>query len=340
VSFAESRLSDVNLRNADLRGADFQETELSGVDFSGANLQQARFTNIDFESPLSFRGIDARGARFMLADLSEADFSGADLSWTIFRNARLCGADFCGANLSVADLRSTDLAGANFAKAIFSWTVLGDVDLSQCGNLDRVEHQRPSTIGLDVIYRSQGRISETFLRGAGAPDSLITFMTSLAGRAIEFYSCFISYSSKDQEFAGRLHDDLQKNGVRCWFAPHDVQAGRKLHEQIDEAIRLYDRLLLILSEHSMSSEWVKSEIANARQKELRQKRRVLFPIRLAPFELLRGWTCFDTDTGKDSAREVREYFIPDFSTWKDAGSYQKALQRLLKDLKADARRQS
>jgi hypothetical protein len=30
-------------------------------------------------------------------------------------------------------------------------------------------------------------------------------------------------------------------------------------KQIDEALRLYDRLLLILSEHGMNSEWMKTE---------------------------------------------------------------------------------
>jgi len=85
------------------------------------------------------------------------------------------------------------------------------------------------------------------------------------GRPIEFNSCFISYSTHDQEFAERLHADLQAKGVRCWFAPHDMKSGEKIHEQIDEAIRLHDRLLLILSEHSMSSEGVKSELAKARQ---------------------------------------------------------------------------
>jgi hypothetical protein len=128
--------------------------------------------------------------------------------------------------------------------------------------------------------------------------------------------------------------DLQNKGVRCWFAPHDVQGGRKLHEQIDEAIRLHDKLLLILSPHSMESEWVKTEIAKARKREVRDQRRVLFPIRLAPFETLRDWECFDADTGKDSAREIREYFIPDFSNWKNHDSYQEAFQRLIGDLKA------
>lgn len=63
---------------------------------------------------------------------------------------------------------------------------------------------------------------------------------------------------------------------------------------------------------------------------------MLFPISLVPFSSIRDWKCFDADTGKDTAREVREYFIPDFSHWKDHGSYQKAFTRLLRDLKAEA----
>ena len=60
-------------------------------------------------------------------------------------------------------------------------------------------------------------------------------------------------------FADHLYADLQARGVRCWFAPHDIQGGRKIHEQIDEAIRVYDKLLLILSDASMNSSWVKTE---------------------------------------------------------------------------------
>lgn len=121
--------------------------------------------------------------------------------------------------------------------------------------------------------------------------------------------------------------------MRCWFAPHDIAGGRKIHEQIDQAIRVYERLLLILSDASMQSNWVKTEIANARAREEREGRQMLFPVTLSPFEQVRGWQCFDADTGIDSAREVREYFIPDFSRWKDHDDYQKAFDRLLRDLK-------
>ena len=105
-----------------------------------------------------------------------------------------------------------------------------------------------------------------------------------------------------------------------------------MHEQIDEAIRLYDKLLLILSDCSMNSNWVKTEIANARTKEQQQNRQMLFPITLVPYERVRGWKCFDADIGIDSAREIREYFVPDFANWKDPDAYRTAFERLLRDL--------
>ncbi len=233
----------------------------------------------------------------------------------------------------------------------------GDVDLSAAKGLDTVQHEGPSKIGIDTLYKSKGKIPEVFLRGCGVPDEFIAYIGSMVGRPIEFYSCFISYSTLDQEFAERLHADLQAKGVRCWFAPHDIRGGRKIHEQIDEAIRLHDKLLLILSEHSMASDWVQTEIAKARKREAQEKRQMLFPVALVPYDLspdeaqrlrsvgtpgkavtIKEWECFDADRGKDSAREIREYFIPDFSNWKDHDSYQQAFQRLVSDLKAGSRR--
>ncbi len=157
--------------------------------------------------------------------------------------------------------------------------------------------------------------------------------------AAQFYSCFISYAGKDQDFAERLYADLRVQGVNCWFAPHDLQGGKKLYEQIRKAIQAYDRLLLILSEHSMHSEWVKTEIANARHREFKEKRQILFPIGLVPFSRIKAWTCFDGDMGRDVARDIREYFIPDFSNWRNDRSYRTAFERLLRDLKAESKPQ-
>jgi hypothetical protein len=68
--------------------------------------------------------------------------------------------------------------------------------------------------------------------------------------------------------------------MRVWFAPEDLKGGRKLHEQLFEAIQIHDRLLIVLSEHSIQSEWVMTEICKARETEKKEKRRKLFPIRL------------------------------------------------------------
>jgi TIR domain/Pentapeptide repeats (8 copies) len=302
-------------------------------DLRGANLGSAQLRTANL------RAADLNGANLLLADLSGADLTRAQMREAVLlkanlRMAILTAAQLRGSHLTGANLTDADLGGANLDGAGIGDTTFVKNDLSGVNGLDTVIHYGPSTIDIATVYRSQGNIPLVFLRGAGVPEDFVVYMKSLATSPIQFYSCFISYSTKDQDFADRLYADLQNKGVRCWFAPHDIQSGKKIHEQIDEAIRLHDKLLLILSPHSMQSEWVKTEIAKARKRELRDQRRVLFPVRLAPFETLRDWECFDADTGKDSAREIREYFIPDFSHWKNHDSYQEAFQSLIRDLKA------
>lgn len=254
------------------------------------------------------------------------------------QRAHLCGAFLSGANLLRAYLLSTNLTstkieGANFTDSRMAGTVFADVDLSQAKGLETVKHTGPSTIGFNTVERSRGKIPDAFLRGAGVSDEFIALIRAMGG-AIQFYSCFISYSSKDQLFAERLYADLQARGVRCWFAPHDVQGGKKLHEQIDNAIQMHERLLLILSPDSINSEWVKTEIAKARKREALEKRRMLFPVALKiSYKELQDWKCFDADTGKDSAREIREYYIPDFRQWESPNRFKEEFEKLVRDLK-------
>jgi len=63
----------------------------------------------------------------------------------------------------------------------------------------------------------------------------------------------------------------------------------------------------------------------------------LFPVRLVDFAMLRDGECFDADSGKDLAVELREYFIPDFSHWKEHDPFEAAFGRLVKDLRAEGR---
>jgi hypothetical protein len=331
---SEACLFRMDFREADLSGArlfraDFREADLSGAYLRRANLRQASL------SRASLGQADLREADLRRANLSRADLRGADLIEARLRAAKLVEADLREADLRAADLIWADIRRADLSGAKVGYTIFANLDLSVAKGLDKVEHDGPSTIGMDTIYRSRGEIPEKFLQGCGVLNTFIAYMGSLVGKAFEYYSCFISYSSKDEVFAQRLHADLQQQGVRCWFAPEDVAGGKKLYEQIDQAIRAHDKLLLVLSEHSIGSQWVMTEIRRTRKAELRDKRQKLFPIRLVDMAKLKEWECFDADAGKDLAVEVREYFVPDFSTWKDHDAYQRAFDHLLRDLKAE-----
>ncbi len=362
LKFANLRdaiLNGSNIAMADLRAADLRLADLRRAILAGSNLGEANLSSANLNSA-NLRGTSLRGANLSEANirgayLNEANLCGADLNRANLRASYLWGANLSGADLTVANLREAVLTGADLSDALTWRTQFDDLDLSVAQGLETVKHQGPSTIGIDTMYKSRGKIPEVFLRGCGLQDweielvklyqadlgtseltTILYRVSELRSRKpIRYSSCFISYSTKDQEFADRLYADLQNKGVRCWFAPHDMHGGRKLHEQIDDAIRLHDKLLLILSEHSMNSDWVGTEIANAREREVREKKQMLFPIALAPFDDVKKWKLFDADRGKDSAREIREYFIPDFSNWKDHDSYQKAFQRLVNDLKAE-----
>jgi len=115
--------------------------------------------------------------------------------------------------------------------------------------------------------------------------------------------------------------------VRCWFAPEDLKIGDKFRARIDEAIRYHDKLLLVLSEHSVNSKWVEKEVETAFDKET-PDHTVLFPIRLdeAVMKTDRAWAA--------DIRRTRH--IGDFCHWKDLDAYQKAFDRLLQDLKAES----
>jgi hypothetical protein len=155
-------------------------------------------------------------------------------------------------------------------------------------------------------------------------------MRSLTVQPIQFYKSFISYSSKDQKFADRLYTDLQNKGVRCWLASEDLKIGAKIRTGIDEAIRLHDKLLLVLSKYSVASDWVEQEVETALDRERNEKRTVLFPIRLddTVMKIDTGWPALIKNTRN----------IGDFRKWKIHDSYQKAFDRLLRDLKAEEKK--
>ncbi len=324
ADLCDARLYDANLSGARLGGAILKGAYLIGANLIGASLVDAKLWGaLLYGANLS--GARLGGAHLTFAHLKDANLSGADLTSADLRMTHLSGADLTSADLRMTLLSGANLSGANLSEAHLDGTVFANVDLTSVIGLETCTHHGPSSIDPQTLQKS-GSLPLSFLRGVGLPESLIEYLPSLFNQAIRHYSCFISYSTKDQEFAKRLHADLQDKGVRCWFAPHDLPIGVKTWDAIDEAIRLRDKLLLILSKNSIGSDWVEDEVnkAFAEERDRKSKQLVLFPVRIddAVMETPEPW-----------ARKLRDQRnIGDFRRWKDHDAYKESFERVVRNL--------
>jgi TIR domain/Pentapeptide repeats (8 copies) len=334
-------LSEADLSGADLRRALLGDGVLKNIDLSGANLGGAYLPGANLmDAHLGSAELDEAILGFAI--LRGADLSGANLTLANLTGAYLSGANLSRADLSHSNLSDAELPGGSLTDATCLGTIFANVNLSEVKGLESIKHAGPSTIGIDTILRSKGKIPEVFLRGCGMPDALIKYIPSLIGsmEPIQFYSCFISYSTADEEFASRLHNDFQAAGIRCWKWDHDARTGRSLWGEIDQAIRVYDKLVLIASKSSLKSPAVNREIERAIvQEDERLKPRekgkkkidadVLFPVTLDAY-IFTKWK-------HERKVDVTKKVIADAKGWDaDAGIYAKVRDKLIRDLKAEA----
>lgn len=305
--------------------------ELSGATLTGRNLSAVnfRFARLDHAD---LRDAELSDADLTLADLSHADLKGANLAGAKLFYAIAYDADLSNAQLVGTDFRFAELLRVKMNNASMGWTIFGENDLGTVEGLDSVTHSGPTDVGMSTIYRSSGRVPEAFLRRAGIAENLVEHISLLTKQAIEFYKCFISFTEADDGFAEKLYNDLQTAGVRCWRWKEDAKWGQALMHSVDEAISLYDKLIVICSEASLRSPPVIREIERALQKEDGLGRQstnseVLFPVRLDDF-LFDGWN-------HHRKADVIAKTVGDFRRWSDSESYQKAFARLIRDLRAE-----
>lgn len=344
-------LSGTDLREAIIRSADLREAQLIGANLSRMNLSNMRFSDANLKSA-NLDGADLNYAKLQHANLDGATLNDSNLEHASLFRANFLGAKLRNANLAEAELRATDLtaadltesdlrksefigttfhstnlAGANFAEAKLNSAVFANVDLSQAIGLEKVIHEGPSTLGIDTIFRSSGNIPDVFLRGCGVPDIFIEYAHSLVGKPIQFYSCFISHSSKDKRFCERLYADLQAKSVRTWYFPEDAKWGESVWGEIDRSIKIYDKLVVVCSKNSLTSGPVLREIERALNREDREGKNILFPITIDDY-IFKEWE-------HPRKADVLAKVVGDFRGWnRSVTKYDAAFKKLLKALQA------
>lgn len=333
-------LATANLKDANLEGTNLSKTNLIGCNFQGANLKGVNL------SPSSMVEADLYQANLQEANLSGVQLRDSFLVMANFTRATFSGVGLKGANIGATNFTDTMLSLIDFSGAIypsqppFEKGLPNIVDLNTLQKTARAYALRTEMkkahpeINFDEAMGPQGPLMD-FLARCGLEQSVLSSFEDWSTESGSYSSVFISYSSKDEEFAKQLYERLVQSGVSAWFAPKDIRGGRKIYDQISQALDSTDKMLLVLSGNSMKSNWVNTELLKIRDRELQMGRQLLFPIRLTDFETVTKWSAFDPDTGHDLAREVRSYHIPDFSNWSNSDSFHDAVTSLLQDLQKE-----
>lgn len=253
------------------------------------------------------------------------------------QRANLAKRDLSAADLSGANLIRANLSGASLSEATFRSTVFANLDLREVVGLDEARHGGPSTVGVDTLYLSEGRIPEVFLRGCGLPDYFVGMVPGLTVTApIQHFSAFISYSHVDNTIARELYDHLfHRQKVPIWLDEHEIEAGDLIMKSVDRAIRRMDKVVLLCSEASLNSWWVREEIERwtNRERELSRKEgqaaSMVIPVDLDGYL----WEC-----DHEYALTITKAKVVDAKGWEDDTELQASVSsQLHRALKLDRR---
>lgn len=92
---------------------------------------------------------------------------------------------------------------------------------------------------------------------------------------------FLSHSSKDKKFIRRLAADLESHGIGVWLDEQQIHVGDSINDKISQGLADSDYLLIVLSEDSVNSEWVKKELNSMMMQEIQAKKVKVLPIKLS-----------------------------------------------------------
>lgn len=151
-------------------------------------------------------------------------------------------------------------------------------------------------------------------------------------------SVFISHSSKDAEFARKLAAGLKNAGIETWLDDYELHIAEDIYEYIGNAILKASHFAIVLSQNSLSSDWVKKEMHAALALEAERKT-IVVPILIDDVDIplfLKAKLYADFRAGKDFAEsfdKLLRSINKDFGIPIGAGTVKLYPDRFLPDLR-------
>ncbi|MCB0532005.1 MAG: toll/interleukin-1 receptor domain-containing protein [Saprospiraceae bacterium] len=274
-------------------------SSLSDFDFSRTNLSDCVFWEIVLHRT-RFQGANLSGTEFRQCDLYQVDLEAAELSRSTF---------------VLSLFREANFQGAHFGQSHFAYS-----PLQGCTGLEKTVHPLPGHMDFLSLVHSQ-QVPFEFAQHFGINEVLFNAIRKLEPE--RFYDCFISYSTRNEDFVQYLRAVLLIAKVPCWYAPADYRLNADWHaskksEDYELARDLYnlvdasDVLLLVVSNDSMRSEWVRKEVLRVR------KQRVI------------GLLIEDVDPALAAQTRWLDVFgWLDFRNWRDPAVFRSRMGQLL-----------
>lgn len=119
-------------------------------------------------------------------------------------------------------------------------------------------------IEIDHPYGLAQRLTEIFRTQNLIHHDIYAQLSDTISRRLPRATVFVSHSSKDKAFVRRLVQELGKDpSLRLWIDENEIHAGADVQRVITQSLRPTDTdwLLLVISEHSTESSWVKFEVS-------------------------------------------------------------------------------
>jgi uncharacterized protein YjbI with pentapeptide repeats len=345
--FSRSTFDGLNLPFADLSGANFDgcvfsESILGGAKFDGCSFRASRFYHCNCLHN-SFIGADFSFALLEDSAFGRSDFFNAKFFCSLLQGG-FPGAFFVGASMDTCVTLSCRFNGAVFGqndikRTFFVHSDFIDISLMSPSSIDSatvsnslnfnlvlLNDIRAKREELDDFPRWEGDVLQSrntmvdFFLYSGVSRSLVDSYAQLTDPVAgwrRYAPVFISHSSHDQEFSVKLRSSLSARGLETWYAPTSMRGGSTILDQITAAVGRETRMVVVLSESSLSSSWVMTELRNAISVERTSGVRNIFLAGTAAPEATDTLIAAAEQTHPDVVAYLRRQQILDFSRWRD-----------------------